>query len=366
MSSKKFGHVNIPFKRIHLELTNVCDFNCVFCPKQFMKRPYGYMPRELALRTMQEIREQQLAEKVTFHVMGEPTLHPDFFQILAHAADIGLPVGLTTNAGGLGSVVGEKLLAFRLHQVDLSLQTPSRESFGIRKAAALSFEQYLDGALTFFSRYRKRYPQTIFKFRFLNTTFPCRSMEHKVGPVRVMSSTAELRRVFAFWVSRIYELTAERRADREAALQKINTLQAWKWNVVEILPNVFFETYLLGDWGHAFYGGPVKKAWAGYCFGMRDHFAVLHNGDVTLCCIDYDGRTAVGNLHQSSLTDILGGEVLRPIMEGFRKFQLVHPYCQYCLGGKTTTAWLTKPLMTIAGMNILKPVFYKTTRLYTA
>ena len=153
-------------------------------------------------------------------------------------------------------------------------------------------------------------------------------------------------------------------AERDRAISRINRLVSYKWNVVEILPNVFFETYVLGDWGHAFYDGPIRDAWAGYCFGMRDHFAILYNGEVTLCCIDYNGKTAIGNVNRSSLKDILFGEKLGAIMNGFKKFKPVHPYCKFCLGGKDFLSWLTKPVTTIAGLYILKPYFYHQIRLF--
>ncbi len=364
MNKKAFGHVEIPFKRIHVELTNVCDFNCLFCPKTFMKRPYGYMDVDLARRVISDIGEYGLAEKITLHVMGEPTLHPDFFDILSHAAAENVPVGLTTNCGGLSRSVGQRLLDYPLHQIDFSLQTPDEKSFTLRKAGQLSFDEYLEGILNFFVEYRKRHGQTIFKFRFLNTTFRCKTMENKTGPIQVISSTRELRNVFAYWVGRIYDMMGLDGSCRNRALSRINKLVSYKWNVVEILPNVFFETYLLGDWGHAFYDGPIRNAWAGYCFGMRDHFAVLYNGNVTLCCIDFDGRTAIGNLNRSSLEDILSGEKLGKIMKGFKKFRMVHPYCKFCLGGKDFLSWLTRPVTTIAGLYVLKPYFYKQTRLF--
>ncbi|HXW69779.1 MAG TPA: radical SAM protein, partial [Dissulfurispiraceae bacterium] len=82
---KKFGHIEIPLKRVHIELTNVCDFNCIFCPKSEMKRPYGYMETGLARRIITELKADGICEKITFHIMGEPTLHKDFFGILHHA-----------------------------------------------------------------------------------------------------------------------------------------------------------------------------------------------------------------------------------------------------------------------------------------
>jgi len=56
--------------------------------------------------------------------MGEPTLHPDFFQILSHAQNENVKIGLTTNAAGLGRDIGLRLIDYDLHQLDISLQTP--------------------------------------------------------------------------------------------------------------------------------------------------------------------------------------------------------------------------------------------------
>ena len=364
LKHKKFGHVHIPFKRIHLELTNVCDFNCSFCPKCVMKRSYGYMDTELAYRTISDIKNLGLAEKITFHVMGEPTLHKDFFKILDHAAKVGMPVGLTTNGGGLGRSVGQRLLEYPLHQVDVSLQTPDARSFVLRKAGGLKFEDYLAGTLNFFGEYHRRHPETIFKFRFLNTRFPQKSIEAKNGPVRVISSTEELRRVFSEWVKGIYQAVGPNAPDLDRALERINKLGVYQWNVVEIMPQVYFETYILSDWGHAFQDGKVLGAWAGYCDGMRDHFAVLHNGNVTLCCIDYEGKTALGNLHDKSLADILSSEKLGKIMNGFKVFRPVHPYCKFCLGSKSRLSWAFKPVLSVIGLHALRPYFYRQVKIY--
>jgi len=364
MAKNKVGHIEVPLRRVHIELTNVCDFNCLFCPKAEMKRPYGFMETNLAKRLISEIGEKGIAEKVTFHVMGEPTLHPAFFEILDHACKEGVKVGLTTNGGRLGGETGQRLLDYDLHQIDISLQTPDEKSFVLRKAGALSFERYLKGIFDFFGSYHKGHANTIFKFRFLNTRFPKKSMEERIGPIRVISSTAELRDTFRYWATRIYAMLAVDNEKKELALQRIDSLVAHKWNVVEVCPNVFFETYVLSDWGHAFGDYAIRDAWGGCCFGMRDHFAVLHNGDVILCCVDYDGNTKVGNVSDSSLSEILSSERVGEIVRGFRKMRLVHPYCKKCLGSKSRISWLFKPLVSVAGIKLLKPVFYKNTRLF--
>ncbi len=364
MKKRTFGHIEIPLQRVHIELTNICDFNCTFCPKSVMKRPFGYMDTGLAKRIIAEIAENGISEKITFHVMGEPTLHPDFFDILSYAQDVGVNVGLTTNGGGLGGKVGKGLLDFNLHQIDISLQTPDARSFTLRKAGRLTFDTYLTGIFDFFYRYKSRWPGSIFKFRFLNTRFRKKGLEKKVGPVRVISSTRELRETFRSWASRIYDLTEIGQEERKIALNRIENLSAYKWNVVEVSPNTFFETYVLEDWGNAFDDDRVRDAWAGYCFGMKDHFGILYNGDVVLCCVDFDGSTKIGNLHASTLREVLSSEGLGKIMRGFKKFQLVHAHCRRCLGSKSFVSWSAKPLLSIAALKVLKPFFYKHTRLY--
>ncbi|MBF0558904.1 MAG: radical SAM protein [Nitrospirae bacterium] len=363
MKKKRFGHIEIPLKRVHIELTNVCDFNCIFCPKSEMKRPYGYMDTGLARDIITQLKSGSICEKITFHVMGEPTLHKDFFAILDHANNERMKVGLTTNGGGLGGEIGRRLLDYDLHQLDISLQTPNERSFVYRKAGSRTFESYLDGIMEFFRAYHVKHKNTVFKFRFLNTRFRKKNMENRIGPVDVISSTAELRSTFSFWAGRIYDLLGVARQDRIAAMKAIESLVAYKWNVVEVHPNVFFETYVLDDWGHAFDGEEIREAWAGYCFGMRDHFGILYNGDVVLCCMDFDGNTKVGNLNEASLQEILSSERLGRIIEGFRHYRLDHPYCKRCLGSRGFASWLLKPVASVVGLNVLKPFLYKRTSL---
>jgi MoaA/NifB/PqqE/SkfB family radical SAM enzyme len=361
---QRFGHIDIPLQRVHIELTNVCDFNCVFCPKSEMKRKYGYMDTALAKRIIKELHENDICDKITFHVMGEPTLHPDFFEILSYAENAGIKVGLTTNGGGLGGETGKRLLDYDLYQLDISLQTPDEASFALRKAGALTFGQYLNGVLDFFSLYKARHENTIFKFRFLNTRFRKKDMEKATGEVKVISSTDELRNIIGQWAGRIYDILGVGQAGRDAAMRHIKKLVSYKWNVVEAYPNIFFETYVLEDWGHAFNDKKIRDAWGGYCFGMRDHFSILHNGDVALCCIDFDGRTKMGNLHESSLHEILSSDELGKIIEGFRRFKVVHPYCKQCLGSKSFASWLFKPIVSILALKTLKPYFYSRVKLY--
>jgi len=356
---KRIGCIDLPLKRVHIELTNICNFECTFCPKTQMKRPYGYMNVELAKRVIDELKSNNICDKVTFHIMGEPTLHPNFFEILDYAQEKKINVGLTTNGAGLSGEVGRRLITYNIHQIDISLQTPDERSFSLRKAHNLSFKNYSEGILNFIKAYNVKEKETILKLRFLNTRFSSKEMAEKTNSISINSSADELRDNFRIWTSHIYDLLDIHGEKRERALERLNKLVSYRWNVVEIYKNIFFETYLLSNWTDAFNNKDIHDAWAGYCFGMRDHFGILYNGDVVLCCIDINGHTSVGNVQRSSLQEILSSPRVGTIINGFKRFRFVHPYCKKCQGARTLTGWMLKPIGEILSRNILKPFFYR-------
>jgi hypothetical protein len=85
---------------------------------------------------------------------------------------------------------------------------------------------------------------------------------------------------------------------------------------------------------------------------------------VTLCCIDYEGRTAMGNLNEQRLATILASPEMERIVNGFRWGRLVHPYCRACLGSDSRLGALIKPPLSFVGLKLLKPLFYRHYRLY--
>jgi MoaA/NifB/PqqE/SkfB family radical SAM enzyme len=361
---RRFGHITIPLDRVHIELTNICNFDCTFCPKSEMDRPYGHMDVALAKRVIDELKSKKICDKITFHVMGEPTLHPKFFEILDYAIEKKMPVGLTTNGTGLNGKTGERLATFDLHQIDVSLQTPDEISFSLRKAKNMSFNEYIDGIFGFFSAYNVKEKNTIFKFRFLNTRLSSKKVGEKINHVSINSTNRELRQTFRYWAERVYDALEVDGDKRERALNEINKLVWYKWNVIEIFDKVFFETYLFSDWTDRSEDDNVRDAWAGYCFGLRDHFAILYNGNVVLCCIDFNGRTTVGNVDDTSLEEIFSSPGVGEIMDGFRKFRFVDPYCRKCQGSNSITGWLFKPLGYVVSLKILKPFFYNKTSVW--
>lgn len=359
--------VDFPVPRVHLELTNACNFDCSFCPKPLMTRPKGYMDPQLARRILDELARENLAQKATFHVMGEPFLHPQLFPILEYGRDKGVSLGVTTNGSLLTPKTADRLLEL-VQQVNISLQTPDEISFALRGSRSLRAEEYFEGILGFIDRACRRGNETTIKLHLLNSwRMPSLGAlgDSSGDPIRVIEDKAGLHGTLKEWVRRIYRLEGIREKEKEGrVLEAIASVSFKRWNVLEVYPNIYLETYMLDDWGNSLAAGPLRRARMGYCPAIRDHFAILWNGDLVLCCRDFDGKTALGNVRERSLLDILSSPPAIGILRGFRRYRVLHPHCQECLGGATLPRSLFRQLGSILLWKGLKKYLYVTRRLY--
>lgn len=67
-----------------------------------------------------------------------------------------------------------------------------------------------------------------------------------------------------------------------------------------------------------------------FCHGLRQQLAVLWDGTVVPCCLDGDGRMALGNLYTSSVEEILASPRAAAIREGFSRRQPSEELCRRC------------------------------------
>ena len=112
-------------KRAYIEITNICNLRCEFCPGT--KRDKREMS-EPEFRTIAE-KLRGTVKYLYFHVMGEPLLHGEITKFLDIAKELGFRVCLTTNGTLLGRRGRELLSHSALHKVSVSLH--SMEGNGI-------------------------------------------------------------------------------------------------------------------------------------------------------------------------------------------------------------------------------------------
>lgn len=358
--------VKFPIERVHIELTNRCNFACSFCPMTMMTRKKGAMELSLAFKIMDEIAHEEIAEKVVFHIMGEPFLYKELPRVLEYGKKLGLPTTLSTNGSLLNTETADVLIDAGLKKINVSLQTPDARSWSLRGFQGISFDEYQQRILEFAGRAAER--KSSLEVRILvMVTKKRKFLEPYTEKVDIINDDATLKNVLKDWANKLFDLASgagDNRYSRDVVMKKLDEVSTGKWQILHVHPNFSIETYHLDSWGNALGDKSVVPARIGYCSGISDHFGVLWDGRVVYCCRDYDGKTSSGNIRDSSLVDVLNSPSFLKAVYGFNRYLVKHPYCRYCLGGGSMASSLVKQVGTIFLMNLLRDKFYQEITLY--
>ncbi|OQA77910.1 MAG: molybdenum cofactor biosynthesis protein A [Lentisphaerae bacterium ADurb.Bin242] len=268
------------FRTAYLELTNVCNRSCSFCPGT--RRTPRFMEPGLFQKLARETAP--LAEIAYLHVMGEALLHPEFQPMMKTASEAGLMTGLTTNGTLFGHPNAKALFLGCFRQINVSLHAGISDS---ELAQITDFAKELP----------VRCPETYLNFRFWNygrnreRTGECfRQIDRALG-VECRYPEHEAR-------------TALRLKDRLSL--HFHPEFEWPSMTAPVIP------------------GPA------FCHGCRNQFAVLADGQVTACCLDRDGDIFLGDAGEEPLTRILANGKTNAVRRGFDAGTAVEELCQHC------------------------------------
>ena len=120
-----------PFPKTNflMELSNLCNHECIFCAHQKMKRKPGRMKKELAFDILKQAYDLGTRE-VGFYATGEPFLIPDLADYIKYAKEIGYTYVYLTSNGSLATP--EKIRAVidaGLDSIKFSINAPERELY---------------------------------------------------------------------------------------------------------------------------------------------------------------------------------------------------------------------------------------------
>lgn len=323
------------FQRIHIELTNRCNFSCVFCPNSLMTRPLQDLNVDLARKALEEISREELTDTIFLHLMGEAVLYPYLEEVVKDAKRQNLKVVLTTNGWGMSDTLLAGLLNAGIDHILFSVQTPDRNSFALRHAP-VDFLAYKKKICCLIARIVEQGSAKA-TLSFLTTPLPFFLLPSK--KYRIVCNRKELVMFFKEWLDEIALMTRgevfkERlQSKNRLLLKRLLSFHMFGWNKLNVTKNFSLETRVLGDWVHrGLSGGRIFRAHIGYCEGLKTHFGILSNGDMVFCCVDYDGKTCFGNLNQGTIKEALAQQRIKNVIQGFEKLKVKEEYCQRCLG----------------------------------
>lgn len=281
------------FAKVYLEITNVCNLACDFCP------PSRRAPEFLSVESFSSILDQinPYTRHINLHVKGEPLLHPELERFLDISCEKGFQVNITTN-GTLIRRVRERLLGKpALRQINFSLHSFDGNSSGANR------DSYIGDILEFTKEALKQ-PKFLVAFRFWNLSM---TTDHDPEDRRNDEFLSEIEKAFDL----PYRIRDEVRPDRGIKIADrlyVNQAHLFEW------PDLEADEY----------------PGSGFCHALRNQAAILVDGTVVPCCLDGEGIMNLGNLHSAPFGEIIDSPRAMAIFDGFSRKEAVEELCRKC------------------------------------
>jgi len=277
------------FKRIYIEITNICNLKCSFCPDS--GRDPEFMNETLFTRILDEIKGS--SDYIYFHVKGEPLMHPQLERFLEISGEKKFRVSLATNGTLIAKTGGKLLDKPALRQISFSLHSLEEE-----KNRDL-IEKYLDDIFSFALDAVKKTKMFV-EFKLWNLN------REKGGEVTEI----------------IFDHMEKRFNIPGKILHGIIPGKG-----IKISERIFLSRGSEFLWPDL---ASPENIPTGYCYGLKRQAAILVDGTVVPCCLDGKGIMKLGNINESSFSDIINSERALGIIRGFSQRRAVEEMCRKC------------------------------------
>ncbi len=268
------------YSRVYVEITTLCNRSCTFCPGT--KRA----PKRLSMEEFKIIvdRLKGVTKYLYLHVMGEPLTHPLLPEFIRYAAAEGFRVSITTN-GTLLEKVESELLNSGVYKINISIHS-------FEEGSNEEYQRYISNCMRFADK----------------------------------ASNAGILTVLRLW-NRGYD--EGRNINTMQLLQEYFKDEEWTQGG----KGFRIRNRLHLEYGERFEWPDMEKEDRGtevYCYGLKDHFAVLCDGSIVPCCLDREGEITLGNIFEQTPAEVLSSERAMCMKQGFQNRRATEELCRKC------------------------------------
>ncbi len=246
-------------RAVEFQTLSTCNAKCVFCPHSHAPEriPHGRMEDGLIKKIVDEC-SHQLVGRISPYLTNEPLLEkrmPDILTYIHQKVPFFTKTKINTNASLLTEDMGRKLIASGLNQLWISVNGYSQETY--KESMGLDYEKTMNNIDTFLElkeRTGKRNPSVRI------TTVHTKLVEHELPYAK------------EYWGKRKVQFSIhplDNRAGDEAA----SALSA-------------------------------RKKQARHCDLFLKQAYIVENGDMILCCHDWEQTVVLGNVAEKSIKEV--------------------------------------------------------------
>lgn len=239
-----------------LELSNICNLKCKICTRPPDGAPIGHMDILLAKELLKQAYDCGISS-IGFHTIGEPLLYPHLKEVLAFAKNLGFSIQVTTNANLLTKENSDMLLNIGIERIRVSLDGTGEVYNSIRRGGDFN--------------------HTIKNIEYLFNKRSVNSLP-KIGLNYVVTK------------------------------ETVGCISEFKKNYGKLFDEIrFMPLFNLGSVENDYV---KKESIVSFkndkypCFKLWANMHILFNGDVSVCCVDYDHKLIIGNVNNRTLLDL--------------------------------------------------------------
>ena len=272
MNTKLNDKKTVKFKRIYIEITNVCNLNCSFCNSS------NKVKREMTPEEFKEVLSKinNYTDYIYLHVKGEPLTHHNLDKILDITKEYNKKVCITTNGVFLKNRLPILKEYDNIYQINISLHSENN---------------------------KKNY------------------LEDIISSVNELSSYISYR----FW-------TLDNNKMDNKTKEYIKVLKE-VYNKEEIYDGIKLKDKVYLSLDNKFIWPSINNDYyneRGTCLGAKTQLAILSDGTVSICCLDSEGVSNLGNIYLNTMEDILGSDKYQNILKGFNDHKVYLDICKHC------------------------------------
>jgi radical SAM protein with 4Fe4S-binding SPASM domain len=253
----------------------------------------------MTVETFSSILDQikDYTDYIYFHVKGEPLLHPRIDELLDISHEKGFLVNITTNGTQIQRVKDKLISKPALRQINFSLHSFDGNE-GVNDK-----EEYIKQILSFIREAMER-TEMIVALRLWN-------LEENNTANQEKKRNDELLTIIENEFTLPFKI-----------LEKVTP-----GGGIKIAERIFLNQDYQFKWPDL--REPMDDG-TGFCYGLRNQVAILVDGTVVPCCLDGEGIITLGNIKETSFSDIIDGERAVKIVDGFSRREAVEELCRKC------------------------------------
>lgn len=280
-------------KRLDLEVTDHCNANCVFCPRD----EYVSKVRTLSMMSwgqfqgvVDEVNENYHPDFCNMGVFGEPTLWSHLPDGVQYLQDMGVSTRISTNAFLLTPQLSRELLEAGLQHIHMSVDEIEPERFESLRVG-MKFDVCRDNVVQFWELIKEN-------------GYKCKVY---IYPVWCEENDDRIKDILRYW--RRYSHSCH--PSREVPVGEGHRADSWKLNWFD--QNIKYR--LLRGFGIT-----------PHCY---DWLVIRANGDVVPCCLDSLKEQVFGNVFETPLKEVWTGEKAEAFRDSVEQ-GILPPLCQRC------------------------------------